>query len=295
MDVEPYVALIAANFPQLGLRSVVPILEGWDFLVLDINGEYIFRFPRRRQGTTQLEKEQRLLPALSAALPIPVPGYDLISPGEPLFAGYPKIQGQPLSRSLLASSQAVTGLASFLTALHSFPVEQARSLLGPGIRSVEDWRQKYLAVYSRVQTEVLSLLPAPAREQERRLWERFVEDERSFSFQTTLIHGDLAPEHILCDPASGSLSGVIDWGDASIGDPALDFTGLYLAGGLSFVERVLNEYTLPVGTELYSRVGFFAHIVPFYEVFFGLETGNGYHLQHGLLQINQPLLEMEKS
>ena len=35
-----------------------------------------------------------------------------------------------------------------------------------------------------------------------------------------LIHGDLGAEHVFVD--DGRISGVIDWGDAAIGDPALD-------------------------------------------------------------------------
>ena len=36
----------------------------------------------------------------------------------------------------------------------------------------------------------------------------------------TLIHGDLGAEHVFVD--AGRITGIIDWGDAAIGDPALD-------------------------------------------------------------------------
>ena len=35
-----------------------------------------------------------------------------------------------------------------------------------------------------------------------------------------LIHGDLGAEHVFVD--AGRITGVIDWGDAAIGDPGLD-------------------------------------------------------------------------
>jgi aminoglycoside phosphotransferase (APT) family kinase protein len=39
---------------------------------------------------------------------------------------------------------------------------------------------------------------------------------------SVIVHDDLGPPHILVDE-SGGLSGVIDWEDVSVGDPAGDF------------------------------------------------------------------------
>jgi hygromycin-B 7''-O-kinase len=38
-----------------------------------------------------------------------------------------------------------------------------------------------------------------------------------------LIHGDLAPQNLMVDPATGQYAGVVDWGDAEWADPAVDF------------------------------------------------------------------------
>jgi hygromycin-B 7''-O-kinase len=42
-----------------------------------------------------------------------------------------------------------------------------------------------------------------------------------------LIHGDVAPQNVLSTP-DGHLSGLIDWGDAAVADPAVDFAKLPL-------------------------------------------------------------------
>ena len=97
-----------------------------------------------------------------------------------------------------------------------------------------------------------------------------LEDEANFAFQPVLIHADLATEHDLCDPLSGTL-----------------------AGGQPLVERVLNEYRLPVDPTLLARVRFYVHIAPIYEIFFGLGTGDERHLQHGLQQLNPSFADME--
>lgn len=44
------------------------------------------------------------------------------------------------------------------------------------------------------------------------------------------MHGDLVPEHILLDEKTGQLSGIIDFGDVALGDPAQDFLGFWTYG-----------------------------------------------------------------
>ena len=50
------------------------------------------------------------------------------------------------------------------------------------------------------------------------------ETETLTGFRPALTHSDLLPEHLLVH--DGRLAGVIDWGDARIGDPALDYAWL---------------------------------------------------------------------
>src|SRR5271166_1777638 len=74
-------SLIEAQFPTLLPVSVQPCGEGWDNTAYLVNGAHIFRFPRRRIAVPLLEIETRVLPAIAARLPLPVP--------RPAFAGQP--------------------------------------------------------------------------------------------------------------------------------------------------------------------------------------------------------------
>ena len=49
-----------------------------------------------------------------------------------------------------------------------------------------------------------------------------MDDDRYFQFETVLIHGDFSSEHVLLDLAEKKVTGIIDFGDAAIGDPAYD-------------------------------------------------------------------------
>jgi len=45
-----------------------------------------------------------------------------------------------------------------------------------------------------------------------------------------VIHGDLREAHLLMTPDGARLAGVIDFGDAVVGDPAYDFTMFWMLG-----------------------------------------------------------------
>src|SRR5262249_24820792 len=55
-----------------------------------------------------------------------------------------------------------------------------------------------------------------------------------------LAHNDLWGEHSLIDPQLGRVTGIIDWADACIGDPASDYGGLLAWLGESFLVRALE-------------------------------------------------------
>ncbi|MCI0437912.1 MAG: phosphotransferase, partial [Chloroflexi bacterium] len=123
MDIERLKGAIQDGFPEIEIRAATPMLDGWDSVVLDINGEYIFRFPRRPDVEAQLEKEIALLPELAKTLPLAVPRFEFFGRGGPeglRFVGYRKIKGVPLEAEVAQSHrrpQLVRQLARFLTAL----------------------------------------------------------------------------------------------------------------------------------------------------------------------------------
>jgi aminoglycoside 2''-phosphotransferase len=104
-----------------------------------------------------------------------------------------------------------------------------------------------------------------------------------------LIHGDLAPEHILCNPEAGSITGVIDWGDACLGDPALDFAGLFSLGGEKLVDRVLAYYPRPLDETFRRRVRFYHTIAPAYEIRYALTCDDRLRLQRSVETLSERL------
>jgi aminoglycoside phosphotransferase (APT) family kinase protein len=67
------------------------------------------------------------------------------------------------------------------------------------------------------------------------------------------------------------VSGIIDWGDAVIGDPAIDFAYLYTWYGVSWLENVLVHYTGKLDAEVISRSRYLATCVAIHYITLGQE------------------------
>ena len=82
------------------------------------------------------------------------------------------------------------------------------------------------------------------------------------AIQPVFSHNDLGIEHVLVDPDTGAVTGIIDWTDAAIVDPAYDF-------GLIFRDLGI----LRGGAELHERAVFYARCKVFEDLRYGLSTG----------------------
>jgi aminoglycoside 2''-phosphotransferase len=278
-----YTSLIRRHFPAVELRSVRSITRGWDSVVLEVNGEFMFRFPRRDEVQVALMREIHLLPLLAPTLATPVPHFRFIA-RDITFVGYPKLNGMACEDEGLSAGQAISllpALARFLGELHRFPRAQARQT-GVIEYTPQRWRERYHQRYLDVQTRVFPLLAGDLAQRSAQLWEDFLHDSAGVAFQSVLIHGDLAGEHILCDPGRAVLTGVIDWGDVAIGDPALDFAGLYSLFGRGFVEQMLRRYQGQEERAFWRRLDFYRCILPFAWLLFGVDERCEAAIQRGL-------------
>lgn len=246
IDITTALMLIHHNFPQVAIQTALPIAQGWDSFVLEVNHELIFLFPMREDVIESIQKEIRLLPLLEEALSTPIPHFTYIGHGDEndpfLFVGYHKLDGLALEDVNITVGQLsalAASLAIFLNELHSFPVALA---LQTGVQghTPAQWRERYQERYTELQIRVFPLLDKELRTNSEQLWEEFLDNEAIFTFQPVRIHCDLACEHIFCDPVHGVLTGVIDWGDATIGDPALDFEGFTMDEGGSSLRMYLH-------------------------------------------------------
>lgn len=241
-------------------RTILEIDEGYDYEVVMVDDDWVFRFPRRSAVEEVLEVEIALLPALASALPVDVPSFEHIS-RDPLFVGYRLIRGDPLV------DEDADGVHAFLEALHTFdplglPVERP------------DWVLSYRDQCGEFERLVFPLLDEDSRRGARKL---FGEVATLVGFEPTLLHGDLGPAHLLvCD---GRLAGVIDWGDVRVGDPALDYAWLLNGPFVGW----------DVDPDLRRRARFYHRLGPWYEAHYGMFTNRPAHVERGLAGIRARL------
>lgn len=290
MNVENYVDLVRLHLPQLEIHSVESITSGWDFFLLEVNQDLLFRFPRNTQAESNLDTEIELFKELASTLPVQIPEYrydfrvQRHSFGR--FVGYDKIPGEPLEPGLVkeAPKETACQLGDFLSALHRFPVSQAKKI-GVAGGDVKAWRQEYVEFYDWIQENALHLLEPSHRDKAKKLWEGFLAEDANFKFQSVLVHEDLLPQHILYDSAQKQITGVIDWTDAVINDPAIDFAFLVEGFADEFMDLVIDVYAGEVDDTFKRRAVFYSTIVPFYGIRHGVMWGVDEYVQEGLAQI----------
>jgi aminoglycoside phosphotransferase (APT) family kinase protein len=267
------------RLPSLVGNRVDVIHDGWDSEVHVVDGTWVVRIPRRAQVAAEVRAEIALLAELGPTLPVAVPSAEAVGPAQEGWFAYRLIEGTPIQPGAPAAE-----VAAFLSALHRFPVERAADL---GVRRPE-WEAAVSGRLGEFSSRVVPMLEPHERALARRRFAEFLSDPANFSFRPALIHADLGPEHLLCDP-DGRLVGVIDWTDAHIGDPALDFAWLLTGLGDRFAADLLAAYDGDVDATFAGRAAFFQLLGPWYEVLYGVDFGLPRYVESGLAGVRERL------
>lgn len=286
-SIELYKKAITDAFPQLVIKHIEVDSSGWDNIAVIVNHEILFRFPRRPEVAKTLEIESRLLPELRQIVSLPIPNLEFIAPG---FVGYRLIPGEPLTRELFQQlcsterARVAQQLADFLKEIHSFPIERAIEL---GVSHTPD-QQLWTNCYAEIRRHVFPLLAAHERQWTQQLFETFLDDERNFRFAPVLLHGDFSPDHVLFDRRAKRITGVIDFGDARIGDPAYDFQWCEDYGEALWHE-LLTRYRLEIDESFFRRLEFYKRRQPLGEILYGVVCDAPEHITTGLQALRQEI------
>jgi aminoglycoside phosphotransferase (APT) family kinase protein len=288
LNAEQVAAILRQQFPELSQESVSYLGEGCDSSAFEVNAQWVFRFPKRADVEQQLLLEFRILPVLAKQSPVPVPEFCFY--GQPSvtfprhFGGYAKLPGVPgiqLDPRTVAFDTLALTLARFLSWLHAFPVQHAKQL---GVKRedvaslIEEVRADALDDFERLSQVAPD---APLDEWHSCLKEGPTNFPPALPTQV-LVHRDLAAEHVLCDPATQTVTGIIDWSDVAVSDGLVDFAGLFHWGGEPFVDAVLANYGGPVDRTVLSSARFLAACRGVADVAFGLETGRREYIEAGI-------------
>lgn len=211
--------LVADQYPALAGLPIRRIGDtGWDNTVFRLGRDFSVRLPRRAAAARLVGHEARWLAGLSRGLTMPVP--------VPIHHGAPSdsypwqwsinrwVPGNPLGVGALQDpGAAAAALADFLAALHkpappNAPVNKFRGVPLPARR------RAFVAACDVIARSGRDMRPA------LEAWHRLSSAPR-YRGPRLWVHGDFHSANILT--LDGWLSGVIDFGDLTSGDPAVDF------------------------------------------------------------------------
>lgn len=219
IDVDLARRLIEQQCPRWSHLPVSAADSGWDNVMFRLGDSLALRLPRRIAAVASIACQYRWLPEVAARLPLAVPQSLFV--GEP-SADYPYpwlvvswLPGAPAARTAVAPGQ-WQSLLGFFEALHQPPppalprnpfrgiaLSGKQAALAPRLERIEPrlWSPVLAALWQR------ALSAPPTR-------------------QATWIHGDLHARNVLVD-GQGRFTAVVDWGDLSQGDPAVDLAAVW--------------------------------------------------------------------
>lgn len=270
--VDIYEQRIRNIFPELSISKLSLNDKGLNNDVIEINDELIFRFPKHERAVEKLSQESKVLNLIKDYITLDIPK---IFYRDREVIGYFMICGIPLSKDLLKELERGTiglvgkQIATFLKELHTIPKQK---ILDSGIphseipSKYEDW----FNLYQRLQVELLPRFSSSTQLRVKKHFESFLEDKSNFDYELKLIHGYLAGEHILFNKKKKHVSGIIDFGNAGLGDPAMDIAVLLYNFGEDFFSNIYQNY--PEINSYLNRAKFYIELFELPEVFSGIRS-----------------------
>ncbi|WP_163505934.1 phosphotransferase [Fodinicola acaciae] len=229
-------ALLQEQHPDLAGLTIREVTGGWSNQMWRLGDELAVRMQRMARTPEFQLKERRWLPVLAPLLPLPVP--TPVRFGEP-SERFPKhwtvmtwVPGKPLDHSSISRSvHAADTLAGFLQALHvEAPVEAPIATdRGAHPRNCTDGFESFFQ----------AVTPDDIVADVRAVWDDAVAAD-DWKGPPVWVHGDLHPANVVV--SDGTLSGILDFGDLSAGDPAWDLASAWVLLPAGAAARFFDTY-----------------------------------------------------
>lgn len=225
LDAGIVLRALREQFPSRGFAHAVPLAPGWASDPYVVDGQLVAHFPRNAEVAGWLDWDTAILRFVESAL-----GSTLRVP-RVQYRGCPS---EHFPHGFLVCDF-IPGVP-FDSTDEPVPNRLAREL-GEALTHIHAVPVESAAEVGVTQPE----------------WDEF-------SGALSFLHGDFGPANIIVDPSTGRLEGIIDWGNAQLGDRARDFHRLVLDRGWTFTKGVLQAYGLPRDEQFVDRLRYYAQM-----------------------------------
>lgn len=222
--------------------------SGLDFRAVHARDEmgipWIVRSPRRLAVVQAARVEARVLELLRTRLPVAIPDWRLSS--EQVIA-YPRLDGVPAVKMdpekgvvwnhIDPAAPSAVFVDSFARTVAALQAVDAQSIEQAGIprKSIKNAREQHAQAMDATRT-----LLSPSDDVWAR-WQTWLENDTIWPQHLALVHGDLHAGHLLLDE-NGRLTGVLDWTEAHLGDPSIDFALFVGAFGKAALDECITYF-----------------------------------------------------
>jgi aminoglycoside 2''-phosphotransferase len=215
--------------------------EGWTATAHRVDDKLVFRFPKRAEYWAEIDREILFLEYARTQLPLPVPHHLLqirASSCTPCgYCVYQYIPGNTVDAARMSVSEhddLARTLGEFLAALHGLRPKKGELSLPH-----EDPYQVAMEVLDDAEQRIVAELSSKERRSLEAIFRAYVNDPQGIG-RSRIVHADFSADHILHD--GKRVTGIIDWGDVSLGDPDYDFSYLYVNFGEDFLRAMAKHY-----------------------------------------------------
>jgi aminoglycoside 2''-phosphotransferase len=276
-------------FPTSSIHSPLELVgEGFGSLVVATADGLIFRFAKHTTAQSSQRREQKILPLLRRQhLGLRIPEIEFALDSSAAFpfgvTGYRKLPGRPLTPGDVDHEnhgRIANQVAQFLDVLHGVDIG---SLVDVNLPRFPPSPDRLADLWQTVSPYLAQHVSQREHHAMQRWHETLLDYDHHHLYTPALVHVDLWFENMLYDDAQRRLTGIIDFENASIGDPAIDLaTQEYI--GKHLARSVIDSYYPPqtAPTDLVSRV----------TLLMGLRELQG--LEHGMMMGNVDAGSVEK-
>jgi aminoglycoside phosphotransferase (APT) family kinase protein len=276
---EDAVRAVARRLLPAADASAIRVLgAGTDHVAVAVDDTFVLR--RAAAGDTtadRVERERRLLSLVARVSPVAVPEVVAHDPGSG-WTAMRLVPGTSLLDTPADDPRALADeLATFLERVHGLPIDAVDELV--------DADPYPLTAFRADAAEALPAVADAIAPRERPLVERFLAaDPPDDATDVRFCHNDLGAEHILA--VGGRITGVIDWSDAALTDPARDLGRLRRDLGPDPFARIIDRVA---GTddELRRRAVFHSRCALLEDLAFGLDTGDHRYVRASLAHLRR--------
>jgi aminoglycoside phosphotransferase (APT) family kinase protein len=242
--------------------------SGTDHTVVALGDDLVARIPHQVDAETEqrTRREVRVLDLVGPAVPVPVPEVVAADPATGLVV-LTRLEGTSLLAEPCPQPEHLAGqLADLLVALAALGGDQLAAEVGADDAPLEQYLEEAWGHLDAV----AALLPTATQPLvEARLGAPLPPGPT----RSSLCHNDLGAEHLLAGGDRRQLTGVIDWSDAAVSDPARDLARIYRDLGPQVASAVLARVGDGDDEATWARTRFLAACALLEDLAYGHETG----------------------